>query len=115
MTANPSLPEITPLQERAIRRFEHDRDFYIRCYSAAHALELTPHDAATDLAVRLRTAMTALQEADEAVHDEESIVRGATYIGNELLGVFYATASVPEQEGLKAAARRVLVAVENRP
>lgn len=111
MTTNPVIPEITPLQERAIRRFEHDREFHIRCYTTAHALEATAHDAVTDLASRLRDAMTALQEADEKVHSDEAIVRGARYLGGELLGVPYDLATVPGQEGLKAGVRRLLAAV----
>ena len=37
-----SVPSaITPLEERAIRRFEHDRTFYERCYTAAGELRRT--------------------------------------------------------------------------
>jgi hypothetical protein len=116
MTSSPALPEITPLEDRAIRRFEHDRQFHLRCYARAKQLEgirqeTEPLDYRDDLARRLQDAMRELQAADEAVHDDESIVRGARYIGGELLGIVYATASVPEQEALKAAARRVLAAV----
>lgn len=110
MTANPILPEITPLEDRAIRRFEHDRDFYLKCYVQAKKLEATQPDDYIDK--RLRDAMRMLQEADEAIHDDASIVRGARYIGGSLLGLPYDLASAPEQEGLKAAARRVLAAVE---
>lgn len=110
-TPHPPIPEITPLQDRAIRRFEHDRDFHLRCYSAARALEPTALDAASDLAARLRDAMTALQEADEEIHDDASVVRGARYLGNELMGIPYDRASDPEREALKAAVRRVLSAV----
>jgi hypothetical protein len=117
MTTN--LPEITPLEERAIRRFEHDRQFHLRCYSRAKQLEgirqeAEPLDYTGDLSRRLQDAMRELQAEDEAVHDDESIVRGARYIGSELLGIHYATAPIPQQEGLKAATRRVLAAVENR-
>jgi hypothetical protein len=113
MTTNHDLPEITPLDDRAIRRFEHDRQFHVRCYARARRLEQTtqPDD---DLSKRLQDAMRELQAEDEAVHDDESIVRGARYIGSELLGIHYATAPIPQQEGLKAATRRVLAAVENR-
>lgn len=111
MTTSPVIPEITPLQERAIRRFEYDRDFHLRVYAAAHALELTPTGKGTDLSDRLRDAMTSLQEADEKVHSDEAIVRGARYLGGELLGLPYALATVPEQEGLKAGVRRLLAAV----
>lgn len=120
MTPNPTLPELTPLEERAIRRFDHDRQFHLRCYAKAKQLEgirqeTEPLDYADDLTRRLQDAMRALQAEDEAHHDDESIVRGARYIGHELLGIIYATASIPEQEGLKAAARRVLAAVEIQP
>jgi hypothetical protein len=56
--------------------------------------------------------MTALQEADEAVHDDAAIVRGARYLGGELLGLNYDLADVPQQEGLKAGVRRLLAAVK---
>jgi hypothetical protein len=120
MTTEPVIPEITPLEERAIRRFEHDRQFHVRCYARAKQLEgirqeTEPLDYAGDLSRRLQDAMRELQTEDEAVHDDESIVRGARYIGNELLGILYQTAPIPQQEGLKAAARRVLAAVEGRP
>lgn len=119
MTSNPTPPELTPLEARAIRRFEHDRQFHLRCYTRAKQLEGLRQeseslDYAGDLSRRLQDAMRELQAEDELVHDDESIVRGARYIGHELLGIIYATASIPEQEGLKAAARRVLAAVENR-
>lgn len=112
-----TLPEITPLEDRAIRRFEHDREFYLRCYARAKQLEgirqaTEPLDYPADLSRRLQDAIRELQAEDEAVHDDASIVRGARYIGNELLGILYETAPVPQQEGLKAAARRVLAAVE---
>lgn len=118
MTLN--LPEATPLEERAVRRFEYDRQFHLRCYARAKQVEgirqaTEPLAYPADLARRLQDAMRELQAEDEALHDDESIVRGARYIGNELLGILYETATVPEQEGLKAAARRVLAAVENRP
>lgn len=106
------IPEITPLQERAIRRFEHDRDFHIRCYTTAHALEATVHDAATDLAARLRDAMTALQEADEALVSDEAIVRGARCLGLNIVGLPYDLATEAEQEGLKAGVRQILAAVK---
>ncbi|ACL42224.1 conserved hypothetical protein (plasmid) [Pseudarthrobacter chlorophenolicus A6] len=114
-----ALREITPLEERAVRRFEHDRQFHLRCYARAKQLEgirqeSEPLDYAGDLSRRLQDAMRELQAEDEAIHDDDSIVRGARYIGDELLGIFYATASVPEQEALKAATRRVLAAVENK-
>lgn len=117
MTTNPILPEITPLEDRAIRRFEHDRDFHLRCYVRAKQLEglqaeETPADYSSDLGNRLQHAMRELQVADELIHDDDSIVRGARYIGGSLLGLPYDLASVPEREGLKAAARRVLAAVE---
>lgn len=116
MTANPALPEITPLEDRAVRRFEFDRQFHLRCYARAKQLEgirqeADPVDYTEDLTRRLQDAMRELQAEDEAVHDDESIVRGARYLGNELMGMPYAMASVPEQEGLKAAARRFLAAV----
>lgn len=105
-----NLPEITPLEDRAIRRFEYDRDFYTRCYAKANQLQETPPN--DDLGKRLQDAMRELQTADETIHDDASIVRGARYIGGSLLGLPYDLASVPEQEGLKAAARQVLAAVE---
>ncbi len=115
-----SLPKATPLEEHTGRRFEYDRQFHLRCYARAKQLEgirqaTEPLDYPTDLRRRLQDAMRELQAEDEAVHDDESIVRGARYIGNELLGILYETASIPEQEGLKAAARGVLAAVENQP
>ncbi len=112
MTTNPGLPEITPLQERAIRRFEHDRDFYNRVYAAAHALELTPAGEGKELPDRLRDAMTALQEADEQVLSDAAITNGARYIGESLLGLNFDTATVAEQEGMKAGVRRVLAAAK---
>ncbi|MET4143862.1 hypothetical protein [Arthrobacter sp. UYCo732] len=116
MNTNPALPEITPLEERAVRRFEHDRDFHLRCYVRAKQLEgllpEVPGDYSSDLGIRLQHAMRELQTVDEAIHDDNAIVRGARYIGGSLLGLPYDLASVPEQEGLKAAARRVLAAVE---
>jgi hypothetical protein len=117
MTSNPAIPAITPLEDRAIRRFEHDRQFHLRCYARAKQLEgiqqaSEPLDYPSDLARRLQQAMRELQAADEADHDDDAIVRGARYIGSELLGIHYTTASVPQQEALKAAARRVLAAVE---
>lgn len=116
MTTNPALPEITPLEDRAIRRFEFDRQFHLRCYARAKQLEgirqvTDPLDYREDLTRRLQDAMRELQAEDEAVHDDESIVRGARYLGNELMGMPYAMASVAEQEALKAAARRFLAAV----
>jgi hypothetical protein len=116
MTSNPVLPEITPLEDRAIRRFEHDRQFHLRCYARAKQLEgirqeNEPLDYRDDLTRRLHDAMRELQAADEKVHSDEAIVRGARYLGNELMGMPYAMASVPEQEGLKAGVRRLLAAV----
>lgn len=107
MTTNPAIPEITPLEDRAIRRFEL---FHIRCYAKAKQLEQTQPD--DDLGKRLQDAMRALQEADETFHDDASIVRGARYIGLNLIGTPYDLATAAEQEGLKAAARQVLAAVE---
>ena len=109
MTTNPEIPAITPLEERAILRFEHDREFHLRCYAKAKQLEVTQPD--DDLGKRLQDAMRALQEADEVVHDDASIVRGARYLGGELLGLRYDLATVPQQEGLKAGVRRLLAAV----
>lgn len=109
MTTNPILPEISPLEDRAIRRFEYDLEFHVRCHTKAKQLETAhPND---ELGRRLQDAMRELQAADEAIHDEASIVRGAKYLG-ELFGVVFPTASVARQEGLKAAVRRVLAAVE---
>jgi hypothetical protein len=109
---NPVIPEITPLEDRAIRRFEFDRVFHERCRAKAHQLKTTqPGD---DLSKRLQDAMRELQGVDEAVHDDASIVRGARYLGNELMGIPYALASVPEQEALKTAVRNILGHVESQ-
>jgi hypothetical protein len=112
MTSSPAIPEITPLEDRAIRRFEFDRVFHERCRAKAHQLKATHPDA--DLDKRLQDAMRELQEADEAIHDDASIVRGARYLGNELMGIPYAVASVPEQEALKTAIRNILGHVESQ-
>ncbi|HEX9227581.1 MAG TPA: hypothetical protein VF885_13135 [Arthrobacter sp.] len=104
------IPEITPLEDRAIRRFEHDRGFYERCYAKARELkEDRPDDA---LGKRLQDAMRALQEDDETVHDDASIVRAATYLGNDLMGIRYPIASVQEQEALKTAVRNILAMMD---
>lgn len=109
MTANPEIPEISPLEDRAIRRFEHDREFHLRCYAKAKQLEATQPD--DDLGKRLQDAMRALQETDESLVSDEAIVRGARYLGGNILGITYTLASIPEQEGLKAGVRRLLAAV----
>lgn len=110
MTSNPVAPEITPLEDRAIRRFEFDRDFYEQCYAKAKQLkESQPDD---DLGKRLQDAMRTLQAADESLVSDEAIIRGAHYLGNELMGMPYALATVPQQEGLKAGVRRLLAAVK---
>lgn len=112
MTSSPAIPEITPLEDRAIRRFEFDRVFHERCQAKAHQLKVTQPD--DDLSKRLQDAMRELQGADEAVHDDASIVRGARYLGNELMGIPYALASVPEQEALKTAVRNILGHVQSQ-
>lgn len=109
MSANPEIPEITPLEDRAIRRFEHDREFHLRCYAKAKQLEATQPD--DDLGKRLQDALRALQEADESLVSDEAVVRGARYLGWNILGITYSLATVPEQEGLKAGVRRLLAAV----
>ena len=111
-TTQPVIPAITPLEDRAIRRFEHDNEFHSRVHAEAQRRrELT-----TDLEINiaLQDAMRELQSQDEAKHSDEAIVRGAFYLGNELLGIPYAIASIPEQEALKAGVRRLLAAVEGR-
>jgi len=108
---NPVIPEITPLEDRAIRRFEFDLVFHERCRAKAHQLKRTQPD--DDLGKRLQDAMRELQEADEQIHSDASIVRGARYLGNELMGMPYALASVQEQEALKTAVRNILGHVES--
>ena len=49
----------------------------------------------------------------ELIHDDEAIVRGACFLGLDLMGIPYVLASVPEQEGLKAAVRHIMVLVGN--
>jgi hypothetical protein len=112
MTSHPAVPEITPLENRAILRFEFDRVFHERCRAKAHQLKDTQPD--DNLGKRLQDAMRELQAADEAIHDDASIVRGARYLGNELMGIPYAMASAAEQEALKAAVRLLLVHVETQ-
>ena len=109
MTPSPEIPEISPLEDRAIRRFEHDREFHLRCYAKAKQLEATQPD--DDLGKRLQDAMRALQETAESLVSDEAIVRAARYLGANILGITYTLASIPEQEGLKAGVRRLLAAV----
>jgi hypothetical protein len=111
MTTCPSIPVITPLEERAVLRFEFDHVFHQRCQARAHQLRATQPDDA--IAKRLQDAMRELQAADELVHDDESIVRAARFLGLDLMGIPYHLASVPEQEGLKAAVRHIMGLVEN--
>jgi len=111
MPAIPAIPEITPLEDRAIRRFEFDLVFHERCRAKAHDLKETQPD--DSLGKRLQDAMRELQGADEAIYDDAAVVRGARYLGNELMGIPYSLASVPEQEGLKSAVRHILILVEN--
>lgn len=111
MTTCPSIPVITPLEERAIRRFEFGCVFNQRCQAKAHQLKATQPDDAIDK--RLQDAMRELQTADELILDDEAIVRGACFLGLDLMGIPYVLASVPEQEGLKAAVRHIMVLVEN--
>lgn len=110
---DPLFPEITPLETRAIKRFEFDRDFFERCHAKAREMEAM--NPGGELNTRLQNAMRDLQAADEEVHDDASIVRGARYLGGELMGLPYDLATVPEQEGLKAGVRRLLAAVGNTP
>lgn len=112
MTENPLLPEITPLQDRAVRRFEHDSEFHNRVYAAAHALEMTPAGEGKELPDLLRDAMTALQEADEQVLSDAQVTEGARYVRKSLLGLNFDTATVAEQEGMKAGVRRVFAAAK---
>jgi hypothetical protein len=109
MTAN-SLPEITPLEKRAILRFQYDLEFHNQCHAAAGELLKISPDCPLD--ARLRDSMRAIQGADESLVSDEAIVRGARYLGGELLGLPYALATEAEKEGLKAGVRRLLAAVE---
>ncbi|GAA4033068.1 hypothetical protein GCM10023063_15600 [Arthrobacter methylotrophus] len=111
MTTRPVITALTPLEERAILRFEFDQVFHQRCQAKAHQLTTTQPD--DPIAKRLQDAMRELQTADEQIHDEEAIVRAANFLGLDLMGIPYVMASVPEKEGLKAAVRRILALVEN--
>jgi hypothetical protein len=104
------IPEITPLEKRAILRFQYDAEFHKQCYAAADELLKISPDA--ELNTRLQDAMRAIQGADESLVSDEAIVRGARYLGGELLGLPYALASEAEKEGLKAGVRRLLAAVK---
>lgn len=106
----PLFPEITPLEDRAIRRFEHDKQFFDRVHvGAQRRRELNPE---LEMSTSLQDVMREFQAQDEEKHSDEAIVRGAFYLGNELLGSPYALAPIPQQEGLKAGVRRLLAAVE---
>ena len=110
MTTNHTLPTITPLEERAILRFQYDLDFHKQVYAAAEELLKISPDA--PLGTRLQDSMRAIQGADESLISDEAIVRGARYLGGELLGLPYAFATEAEKEGLKAGVRRLLTAVK---
>jgi hypothetical protein len=110
MTTNHDIPEITPLEDRAIRRFQYDTEFRKQCYAAAEELLKISPDA--ELGTRLQDSMRAIQGADESLVNDDAIVRGAHYLGNELLGLPYAFATEAEKEGLKAGVRRLLAAVK---
>jgi hypothetical protein len=105
MTANNPNHELTPLEERAIRRFEHDRTFRERCQEVAGGLVRDQPGA--DPVERLQHAIRVLQGADEAMLDDERLTRGARYLGT-ITGVRYDDASVPFQESLKTAVRSLL-------
>jgi hypothetical protein len=110
MTDNQALPTITPLERRAILRFQYDLEFHKQCYTAAEELLKISPDA--ELGTRLQNSMRAIQGADESLVSDEAIVRGAHYLGGELLGLPYALATEAEKEGLKAGVRRLLAAVK---
>jgi hypothetical protein len=107
-----AIPEITPLEDRAIRRFEHDREFFDRVHVEAD--NRRQKTSGLEVHTALQDAMRDFQAADEEKYGDDAIIRGARYVGNELLGVPYALASIPEQEGLKAAVRRVIQAVDGK-
>lgn len=100
-----ALPEITPLEERAIKRFEYDLRFHQRVQNeAARRRELDPD---LPLHTALQDVMREFQSQDEVEYPDDAIVRGAASMG-ELLGINYATTSVIRQEGLKIGVRRLL-------
>lgn len=107
--SQPALAELTPLQDRAIRRFEYDRQFYLRVHVEAGKRRLLDENLAMDKS--LQDVMLEFQTQDEEKYSDDAIVRGATYLGRDILGIFYNSASVPEQESLKAGVRRIIAAV----
>lgn len=100
-----ALPKITPLEERAIKRFEYDLRFHQRVQNeAARRREVDPD---LPLHIALQDVMREFQSQDEVEYPDDAIVRGAASMG-ELMGINYATTSVTRQEALKLGVRRVL-------
>lgn len=58
---------LTPLEERAIRRFDHDRTFHLRCHTAAGVLRMTQPGA--DRSECLQGGSGALLAAGETEKD----------------------------------------------
>lgn len=105
MTTPQALPTITPLEERAIKRFEYDFLFHQRVQAEA----ARRRDADPTLAVHaaLQDVMRDFQSQDEVEYPDDAIVRGATSMG-QIIGVDYATASPVRQEALKVGVRHLL-------
>jgi hypothetical protein len=105
MTTPQALPQITPLQERAIKRFEYDILFHSRVQ--AEATRRREIDPSLAIHTSLQDVMVEFQSQDEVEYPDEAIVRGATSMG-QLIGVDYPAASVKRQEALKIGVRHLL-------
>ncbi|APX04228.1 hypothetical protein BWQ92_00315 [Arthrobacter sp. QXT-31] len=104
----PVPTEITPLEERAVLRFQYDLDFHKRVQAAAE--ELLAEHPDDPLYIRLPDAMRSLQQQDEAVVSDDQITAGTRYLA-DILGLPYAVIQDKEREGLKAGVHGLLAAV----